>query len=118
MFLVWCEAKMLRPEGTTPVGRKKKSRKEGSSLDKEVVDEYVKTQLEKKGDKSSNSSGNPPPPRKKTAAELKFEEAHRKRLEAQAEQVAAKTHKEKVAEFNAYLEKLSEHHDLPKVGPG
>jgi protein FAM32A len=28
------------------------------------------------------------------------------------------SHKEKVAEFNKYLENLSEHHDLPKVGPG
>jgi protein FAM32A len=32
--------------------------------------------------------------------------------------LASKSHKEKVAEFNEYLGKLSEHHDIPKVGPG
>lgn len=31
---------------------------------------------------------------------------------------AAKSHKEKVTEFNQKLEKLSEHYDIPKVGPG
>ena len=31
---------------------------------------------------------------------------------------ADKSHKERVAEFNNKLEQLSEHHDIPKVGPG
>ena len=31
---------------------------------------------------------------------------------------AAKSHKEKVSEFNNKLEQLSEHYDIPKVGPG
>lgn len=29
--------------------------------------------------------------------------------------MAAKTHKDRVSEFNAHLESLSEHHDIPKV---
>jgi protein FAM32A len=29
-----------------------------------------------------------------------------------------KTHKERVEELNTYLSKLSEHHDMPKIGPG
>jgi protein FAM32A len=29
-----------------------------------------------------------------------------------------KTHKERVEELNSYLSKLSEHHDMPKIGPG
>lgn len=29
-----------------------------------------------------------------------------------------KTHKERVDELNAYLARLSEHHDMPKIGPG
>ena len=32
--------------------------------------------------------------------------------------MAAKTHREKVQDFNVYLAKLSEHHDIPRVGPG
>lgn len=29
-----------------------------------------------------------------------------------------KTHKERVEGLNTYLSKLSEHHDMPKIGPG
>jgi protein FAM32A len=32
--------------------------------------------------------------------------------------VAAKSHRERVQEYNEKLSKLSEHHDIPKVGPG
>lgn len=31
---------------------------------------------------------------------------------------ATKSHKDRVSEFNNKLEMLSEHHDIPKVGPG
>lgn len=74
----------------------------------------------------------------KTEAELKFEEAQRQRVNnigcftqdllifffffyKQMERVskaANKSHKDRVSEFNQKLEKLSEHHDIPKVGPG
>lgn len=29
-----------------------------------------------------------------------------------------KSHKERVDEFNSYLEKLPEHNDIPRIGPG
>lgn len=29
-----------------------------------------------------------------------------------------KTHKERVEEYNKYLANLSEHHDMPRIGPG
>lgn len=29
-----------------------------------------------------------------------------------------KTHKQRVEELNAHLSRLSEHHDMPKIGPG
>ena len=29
-----------------------------------------------------------------------------------------KTHKQRVEELNTYLSRLSEHHDMPKIGPG
>lgn len=34
------------------------------------------------------------------------------------ERLASKTHKDKVNEFNDKLANLTEHHDIPKVGPG
>jgi protein FAM32A len=30
----------------------------------------------------------------------------------------AKSYRQRVEEYNAYLNSLSEHHDIPKVGPG
>ena len=51
----------------------------------------------------------------KTAAE---QAAEKKREKMQAERrkaLAKKSHKERVAEFNDYLSKLSEHHDIPKT---
>ena len=36
-------------------------------------------------------------------------------LGRRVEKLANKTHKDRVNEFNAHLESLSEHHDIPKV---
>ncbi|KAI9460537.1 hypothetical protein BJY52DRAFT_1211413 [Lactarius psammicola] len=55
---------------------------------------------------------------KKTAAEKRFQEVQRKRLADKVKKLAGKTHKDRVHEFNSKLESLSEHHDIPKVGPG
>lgn len=56
--------------------------------------------------------------RKKTEAEKRHEEYRRKRLEEKLKRDGVKTHKEKVEELNKYLSGLSEHHDMPKIGPG
>ena len=56
--------------------------------------------------------------RKKTEAERRHEEYRRKRLEEKMRKEGVKTHKEKVEELNKYLSGLSEHHDMPKIGPG
>lgn len=54
----------------------------------------------------------------KTPAQLAFEAAQQKKQKQKLPILASKSHKEKVAEFNEYLGKLSEHHDIPRVGPG
>ncbi|KAK6515667.1 hypothetical protein TWF506_007984 [Arthrobotrys conoides] len=54
----------------------------------------------------------------KTEAERKFEEARKKKLDQLLLKDAAKSHKERVEEFNKYLSNLSEHHDMPRIGPG
>ncbi|KAF2126921.1 DUF1754-domain-containing protein [Dothidotthia symphoricarpi CBS 119687] len=56
--------------------------------------------------------------RRKTEAEKRHEEMRRKRLEERLKREGVKTHKEKVEELNKYLSGLSEHHDMPKIGPG
>lgn len=80
----------------------------------------------------------------KTEAERKYEEQRRKRvrqiccrprgpsvvifysyeslivlqLEERLKREGVKTHKERVEELNRYLSSLSEHHDMPRIGPG
>ncbi|KNG45714.1 DUF1754-domain-containing protein [Stemphylium lycopersici] len=56
--------------------------------------------------------------RQKTEAEKRYDEMRRKRLEEKMKKEGVKTHKEKVEELNKYLSGLSEHHDMPKIGPG
>ncbi|KAK5101861.1 hypothetical protein LTS08_004320 [Lithohypha guttulata] len=53
-----------------------------------------------------------------TEAERRFEEQRRKRLEERLKREGVKTHKQRVEELNRYLSSLSEHHDMPKIGPG
>ncbi|KAJ5985928.1 hypothetical protein N7499_007783 [Penicillium canescens] len=54
----------------------------------------------------------------KTETERKYEEIRRKRLHERLQREGVKTHKERVEELNKYLSRLSEHHDMPKIGPG
>ncbi|UPK93377.1 hypothetical protein LCI18_004312 [Fusarium solani-melongenae] len=59
----------------------------------------------------------------KTEAEKRHDEIKKKRLLQLAESSGSrpellKTHKERVEELNTYLSRLSEHHDMPRIGPG
>ena len=54
----------------------------------------------------------------KTEAEKRHDEMRRKRLDERLRREGVKTHKERVEELNRYLSGLSEHHDMPKIGPG
>ena len=58
----------------------------------------------------------------KTPTQIRQEEMRRKRLEEKFEKESreggVKTHKQRVEELNRYLSGHSEHHDMPKIGPG
>ncbi|KAK0975182.1 hypothetical protein LTR91_014108 [Friedmanniomyces endolithicus] len=54
----------------------------------------------------------------KTEAQKRHDERRRKRLDERLEKEGIKTHKERVEELNKYLSGLSEHHDMPNIGPG
>ncbi|KZL81928.1 hypothetical protein CI238_06471, partial [Colletotrichum incanum] len=91
--------------------RKKKSKKRGGSQDPGA---------EADAEESRDDDGRVV---QKTEAERRYEERKRKRLLELAESSSSrpellKTHKERVEELNTYLSKLSEHHDMPKIGPG
>ncbi|KAL1297250.1 hypothetical protein AAFC00_004809 [Neodothiora populina] len=59
-----------------------------------------------------------PETRGKTEAEIRHEEMRRKRLDERLKREGVKTHKERVEHLNKYLSTLSEHHDMPRIGPG
>ncbi|KAH7688941.1 Protein FAM32A protein [Dioscorea alata] len=53
-----------------------------------------------------------------TPAERRYME-HWQKLELhQLSKTANKSHRDRIQEFNQYLANLSEHYDIPKVGPG
>ncbi len=54
----------------------------------------------------------------KTAAQLRFEEAQRRRLPERARKEAAKSHEEKIAGLNKLLETMPEHYDLFRISYG
>ena len=54
----------------------------------------------------------------RTAAEKKYDAILEKRELEEIEKLAAKSHRDKIREFNEKLESLSEHYDLQKVSGG
>ncbi|KAG5913654.1 hypothetical protein E4U42_000952 [Claviceps africana] len=124
------------------VQKNKKKRKANNDLEKNLsggdTDDVVKTKKKSTPDDAQNSADQDVDRQeqaskdvqeeevsevRKTEAERRYEEVKRKRLQKLAESSTSrpellKTHKERVEELNTYLSKLSEHHDMPKIGPG
>ncbi|KAJ7170060.1 DUF1754-domain-containing protein [Mycena filopes] len=110
-------------EGGIVKKKKKKSKhKQESELERERVKDLVREEAAASKSSLPGSGTNSPAPGgssdRKTDAEKRFEEVQRRRLAERVSKLANKTHKDRVSEFNAHLESLSEHHDIPKVGPG
>ncbi|KAI9490036.1 hypothetical protein BDB00DRAFT_839838 [Zychaea mexicana] len=95
-----------------------KKKKKKSKSDKEKVQRAIREDSAGSGSDSNKKKLQRFTLFDKTEAEKKFEETQRRRQMERVAKAAAKSHKEKVAEFNNKLEDLSEHHDIPKVGPG
>jgi len=85
---------------------------EAGAAGADADDDVVRDGAEEEEDEMESGTG-------KTEAERRHEEMRRKRLHDRlARQGGAKTHKERVEELNRYLSRLSEHHDMPRIGPG
>ncbi|KAF7545664.1 hypothetical protein G7046_g9511 [Stylonectria norvegica] len=116
---------------------KKKKKRDKTDLEKNLATGTTKAVVKKGNAPEENEekstannendngidSGDDAPTMQKTEAEKRHAEIKRKRLLQMAEDSGArpgllKTHKERVEELNTYLSKLSEHHDMPKIGPG
>ncbi|GAA6004942.1 hypothetical protein JCM10207_008458 [Rhodosporidiobolus poonsookiae] len=104
----------LKGSGGAVDPTKKKKKKSSSSKKAREGDEGARDD----NPVASGSGGSTAASSGKTDAQRRFEEVQRKRLLDKAAKAAVKSHKDRVAEFNEKLENMSEHYDIPKVGPG
>lgn len=98
-------------------GVEKKKRKDENKKDKEVVDVDPSMHKEERSRRSDKSKTKKPVDYR-TAAEKRRDEALAARKEEGVKKLAEKSYRQRVEEYNKYLSTLSEHHDIPKVGPG
>ena len=54
----------------------------------------------------------------KTESEKKFELIQKLRKKEKIQKMSEKSYRDKLKDYNSFLDTLSEHHDIPKVGPG
>ncbi|KAM0276462.1 hypothetical protein ACHAQH_006727 [Verticillium albo-atrum] len=99
-------------ESSTAVTKRNPATEDENNETKKDGDERIEDTEEREEESGS----------RKTEAERRFEERKRKKLLDMSGKSGRpelmKTHKERVEELNTYLSKLSEHHDMPKIGPG
>ncbi|KAB8073171.1 hypothetical protein BDV29DRAFT_157859 [Aspergillus leporis] len=107
------KAKKSNPESTTTTATNVKA--DSSASVSTPAPEKSPVREQEDSDAGVSSSGPVPA---KTEAERKYEEMKKKRLQERLKREGVKTHKERVEELNKYLSRLSEHHDMPKIGPG
>ncbi|XXH00370.1 dolichol kinase [Hypoxylon texense] len=117
----------LKLKGGKVQKTKKKKKSKTSSLERSLSAEVDPTPKETerapRDDSKDADEGAVAVAERKTEAERRHEEANRKKMMKMLEdpKLASefrKTHKERVEGLNTYLSKLSEHHDMPKIGPG
>ncbi|KAI9823777.1 MAG: hypothetical protein M1832_002334 [Thelocarpon impressellum] len=110
--------------------KKKKKKKEKEKKEPKPTDE-VTASAEGGASASTGDDGQDPregpvpdpdreasPGAGKTEAQRRHDELRRKRLNERIKREGVKSHKERVEDLNRYLSNLSEHHDMPRIGPG
>lgn len=69
-------------------------------------------------DKSVNKGHPPPCDDQLTPAERRYIEQRERIDMRRMAKTSNKSHRDRIQDFNQYLANLSEHYDIPKVGPG
>ncbi|KAI1414214.1 DUF1754-domain-containing protein [Hypoxylon sp. FL1857] len=115
----------LKLKGGKVQKTKKKKKSKPANLERalSIEDDSSTREVAKSRQDDGKDENNEDTVEHKTEAERRHEEANRKKMFKMLEdpKVASefrKTHKERVEGLNTYLSKLSEHHDMPKIGPG
>ncbi|XP_062220181.1 uncharacterized protein LOC133919710 [Phragmites australis] len=113
-------------EGGVKKKKKKHQREESSQMGHHELHEGGSSELPEdpnneptEADKMGEEEGNPHPDYDHlTPAERRYVEQKQKIDMQKLAKVANKSHRDRIQDFNQYLANLSEHYDIPKVGPG
>ncbi|CAO2040848.1 unnamed protein product, partial [Urochloa humidicola] len=116
----------VKEGGVKKKKKKKQHREESSQIGHDELHEGGSSELPTdpnneltEADKMGEEEGNPHPDYDHlTPAERRYME-QKQRIDMQKmAKVANKSHRDRIQDFNQYLANLSEHYDIPKVGPG
>jgi protein FAM32A len=97
--------------------KKKKSKDKLSLMLKEATEERAGSGGER-SEHEGEAEGTEHEEDHRTAAEKKYDEALGRIEARRLQKEAAMSHRERVQNFNERLASLTEHYDIPKVGPG
>ncbi|KAK6188116.1 hypothetical protein SNE40_004367 [Patella caerulea] len=97
----------LKLKGVSEQKIKKKKKKDK----KKKLEEALNQEVSNKSGESSQTYK----VERKTKAELAYEKKMEKRRAQEIIEIASKTHKERIMDFNRQLDNLTEHFDIPKV---
>lgn len=101
--------------GITKKKKKKKKKSSSSSSRRVEAEAEERVGVASTGGYVITDEG---PQDRRTDAEKRHEQRLQRREEEEIAKAAGKTHRERVKEFNEKLANMSEHYDIPKVGPG
>mmetsp|Transcript_10608 Transcript_10608/g.15827 ORF Transcript_10608/g.15827 Transcript_10608/m.15827 type:complete len:121 (-) Transcript_10608:98-460(-) len=120
MYKAVQKGKLTFKSGKKKKKKKRKSEKElqvSQTLKKKKKDLDVKDDGKAKDD-SKDVINDASATLEMTESERNFLRAQARLREKRINKKIEKTHREKIKEFNNYLGSLSEHYDIPRVGPG
>ncbi|XP_070562452.1 protein FAM32A-like [Ptychodera flava] len=104
----------LKLKGVQNPGLKKKKKKKSKETKK--ILENIATRQEVTGDDEEDGAmPEKSPVDKRTPAQKAFDKVQEKRQIQRVLEKASMTHKQQVESFNAKLDRLTEHYDIPKV---
>ncbi|KAI5853699.1 hypothetical protein BZA05DRAFT_394397 [Tricharina praecox] len=107
----------LKLKGVKDGGIKKKKKKSSAAAKAKTTPPPTSTDVQARPE-SEQPHEDEDPWAGKTEAERRFEKRKQEQLEKRLAKEGIKSHKERVEEYNKYLASLSEHHDMPRIGPG
>mmetsp|Transcript_15075 Transcript_15075/g.38325 ORF Transcript_15075/g.38325 Transcript_15075/m.38325 type:complete len:114 (+) Transcript_15075:211-552(+) len=98
--------------------KKKKKSKEGRREEEHYRSDRENSTCQEHHGEASGSAAERGLADNRTKAEKRFDEIMKRRELDEIMKAADKTHRQRVKEFNEKLASMSEHYDIPKVGPG